>query len=137
MNDTAEKFADEINNILPNIKSGTLRFFGVWFGRPYDNLHHIVSASANANVLKLIFNEGEILEISEPTSCTFSSSHFEIQNSRKVVWKWYSYGLPKTDKNLYYYNFDVEGDKVQMTTNVTWFSEQQAPQITEAAIKIY
>ena len=137
MNVTAEKFADEVNNLLPNIKVGTLCFFGVWFGRPYDNWHYIVRADANDNVLRITFNEGETLDVSNPMSCNLSSSQFEIRNAQKVLWKWYSYGLPKTNENLFYYNFEVNVDEVQMTTNVTWFIEQQVPHITESAVKIY
>jgi hypothetical protein len=137
MNGTAEKYADEINKLLPNIKVGTLRFFGVWFGRPYDNWHQAVKAGAKEDVLQVTFGEGEILEILAPTSCTFSSSQFEIRHARKVLWKWYSYGSPQTEENLFYYEFEVHGDQVQMTTNVTWYKEEQAPQITELAVKIY
>ena len=137
MNDPAEKWADEINKILPNIKVGTLRFFGVWFGRPYDNWHYVIKAEAKDNLLTITFNEGETLEISNPRSCTFSSNQFEIRNAQTVLWKWHSYGLPKTDENLYYYEFEVKDNTVKMKTNVNWFTEEQVPQIAEPAVKMH
>ena len=137
MNDTAEKFADEINQLLPNIKVGSLCFFGVWFGRPYDNWHYVVRADAHDNVLTITISEGETLEVSNPSSCSFSSNQFEIRSARSVLWKWHSYGLSKIDENLYYYDFKVNNSEVQMTTNITWFTEKQVPQITESAVKMY
>jgi hypothetical protein len=137
MENFVKQFADDINGLLPNIKSGTLRFFGVWFGKPMDNWHRIVSANANGNVLTIIFNEGEVLEVSEPKTCLFSSSHFEIRNAQRVLWKWHYYGRPKTDGNLYYYDFEFEDKVIRMKTNVDWFTEKQVAQITEPAIRIY
>ena len=31
-----EALGDELRRSLPNIKNGSLRFWGVWFGGPYD-----------------------------------------------------------------------------------------------------
>ena len=33
--------ADRISAALPNIKAGSLRIWGEWFGKPYDNFHTI------------------------------------------------------------------------------------------------
>lgn len=137
MNDSAEKSADAINKLLPNIKVGTLRFFGVWFGRPYDNWHRVVRADAKDNVLTITFNEGETLEITDPTAYTYSSNQFDIRKAHKVVWKWHSYGMPKTDANLYYYEFEANDSAVTMMTNVNWFTEEQVPQFEEPAVKMY
>lgn len=137
MSDAVKKFAEDINNLLPNIKYGTLRFFGVWFGRPYDNIHKIIEANFDNDILRILFNEDEILEVSQPNTCHFSLDNFEILNAKKVLWKWYYYGRPKIDKNLYFYNFEVEGKIVKLRTNVTWFVEKQVPDIRESAVKIY
>jgi hypothetical protein len=37
----ATKISELIARLLPHVKAGTLRFFGEWFGRPYDNMHAI------------------------------------------------------------------------------------------------
>jgi hypothetical protein len=36
----------EIANLLRHVKRGTLRFWGEWFGRQYDNIHIVVSCDA-------------------------------------------------------------------------------------------
>ena len=137
MNDTVNKYAEDINKLLPNIKVGALRFFGVWFGRPHDNWHSVVKADAYENILSITFGEGETLDVSNPISCNFSSTQFEIRHADKVLWKWHSYGSPKTDDNLYYYEFELSNNEVQMITNVSWYKEEQVPQIAEPAVKMY
>jgi hypothetical protein len=57
----AQQAADQIRAANPNVKSGTLRFRGHWFGRPYDNYHRLVGCDSEFDVLKLYFNEGEVL----------------------------------------------------------------------------
>jgi hypothetical protein len=47
------QLAERINAALP-VKSGALRVWGDWFGRPYDNMHVIVSASSEATAFELI-----------------------------------------------------------------------------------
>jgi hypothetical protein len=52
---TPEEIRDLIMATPP---SGTLRIWGDWFGRPYDNAHRIVSAAVDANTL-LIGMDGD------------------------------------------------------------------------------
>jgi hypothetical protein len=44
----AARVRDAILGALPNVKSGTLRIWGDWFGRPHDNIHRITGATADA-----------------------------------------------------------------------------------------
>jgi hypothetical protein len=65
-----EKIYNQLNKALPNIKSGTLRFWGEWFGRPYDNMHTLVRCEYAHDVLTLYFNEGEVLSVWNPKALT-------------------------------------------------------------------
>src|SRR4051812_37086562 len=94
-----EQLAERIRNAVPNIKTGSLRFWGVWFGRPYDNCHCIVGSGGDANVLHLYFNEDEILSVWAPNGLTLNRSTFQILDAERVRWEWFYYGRPKIDAN--------------------------------------
>jgi hypothetical protein len=47
--------------------SGSLCVFGDWFGRPMDNCHQLVSHEEKEGYVRLTFNEGETLEVWEPS----------------------------------------------------------------------
>lgn len=133
----ANEIAERINNLLPRIKKGTLRFFGQWFGRPYDNVHTIESAGAKDNFLILIFNEKETLFVWNPSSFKINEDEFQIKFASRVFWQWYSYGNSQTPENLYYQDFVVEGDEIKAKTNVDWYKPNLQPKLSEPAVKIY
>jgi hypothetical protein len=137
MNDSIENHVLEINKLIPNIKAGSLRFFGVWFGKPYDNCHKLVKAESTSDLLLLTFNEGETLEIISPKGLDYSSEQFEIQHAKQVIWNWYYYGREKMSSNLFHYKFMVAGNNVLLSTNATWYAEKQIAQLSEPAVKIY
>jgi hypothetical protein len=74
----ATEIAERIASALPDLKRGTLRMFGDWFGRPWDNLHTIVAAEAEENCLILHFDEGETLRVWEPGGDEADASLFRI-----------------------------------------------------------
>ena len=63
----AARIADQIRQGLPTLKRGTLRFWGQWFGRPYDNIHTITGASSDRDALVVNFDNGETLLILRPS----------------------------------------------------------------------
>jgi hypothetical protein len=87
----ANEIVLRINNLLPRVKKGTLRFFGEWFGRPYDNVHSIESAEAKDHRLILTLNEKETLSIWNPSSFKINEDEFQIDIASRVFWQWYSY----------------------------------------------
>jgi hypothetical protein len=54
MNET-QKIFDQISNAIPNIKPGTMRFWGEWFGKPYDNQHKLVKCEVNPRFTEIGF----------------------------------------------------------------------------------
>lgn len=81
-------------------KGGTLRFWGDWFGRPYDNFHKPVSAEHNGSVLTIRFDNGERLTVFEPSGIVNEQNDFHIESASKIVWEWYYYGRVRTPENL-------------------------------------
>lgn len=84
--------------ILKN--GGSLRFWGDWFGRPYDNFHRPVSAELDGSVLTMLFDNGERLTVYEPSGIVNKPNDFHIAHASKIVWEWYNYGRERTPENL-------------------------------------
>lgn len=82
------------------LKGGTLRFWGEWFGRPFDNYHRVINADFTENILVISFDNGEICTIYNPQNIVNEKNEFSISNASKIVWEWYSYGRKHTSQNL-------------------------------------
>lgn len=79
---------------------GSLRFWGEWFGRPYDNFHTPVSAELAGNVLTIRFENGERCTVFDPSEIVNEPNDFHIAHASKIVWEWFYYGREKTPENL-------------------------------------
>jgi len=84
---------------MAEVKQGTLRVFGDWFGKPYDNWHVPVSTHADGDELVIVFHEDEELRVRDPAGWRFTSEVFCIRHASCVTWRWCSYGRPKTAEN--------------------------------------
>jgi len=132
----AERIAGVIKDKLPEIKAGSLRFWGSWFGRPYDNLHRLVNCEFDDNLLGLHFNESEVLRIWEPEIATIDGKTFRIEDARRVRWEWFSYGRPKIPANLYFEDFTRELTRITVDTNVDWYTPSFHTDLSLPAVEI-
>lgn len=133
----ASKIAERIEHILPHVKAGTMRFFGEWFGRPYDNMHVIKHAEAKDNRLVITCDQRETLSIWNPSGFKISEKEFQIDSASRVLWQWYYYGRPQTSENLFYFDYFFEGDELKAKTNVDFYEPKLQPDPAEPAVKIY
>ena len=101
----AEKIVEQLSGNLSNVKSGGLRIWGQWFGRPMDNWHSLVACEAEGNNLLLKFNEDETLCVWAPRQAVISDKIFRIKDADRVRWEWFCYGRPKTPSNRYFEDF--------------------------------
>ena len=136
MNEAA-KIAERIGHLLPRIKAGTLRFFGEWFGRPYDNMHVIKRAEAKDDCLIVTFDQREMLSVWNPSGFKINEKEFQIDSASRVLWQWYYYGRPQTPQNLYYFDYFFEGNELMAKTNVDFYEPHLQPNPNEVAVKIY
>lgn len=81
-------------------KSGTLRFWGDWSGRPYDNFHVPVSAELAENMLTILFKDGGKCVVYEPSGIVNEPEDFHVERASRVVWEWYYYGKEHIPENL-------------------------------------
>jgi len=109
---TPDQLASQITALLPRIKSGTLRFFGEWFGREWDNHHEVTCATADGDDLIVNFDEGEELTVSRPRAAKISPDDFLIRNADRARWQWFYYGRPQIPENRYLLEYVRKGDRV-------------------------
>lgn len=126
--------AEQFMSLDETTRSGSLRFFGVWFGRPLDNYHTSIDASLEGNLLKISFDQGEMLEVWNPSEIVVTEKMLKIPHATKVKWTWHSYGEPKSPENKMYYEYTVAGEEVQMETSSPY---PENPSTKEAAVELY
>jgi len=128
--------AAHIQQLLPHVHSGTLRYWGVWFGRPHDNQHSIVRAEADGDCLTLHFNEEETLRVWHPSGCEIDTQQFIIRAASRVLWQWYWYGRPHTPGNLMSEELVRDGATVSFQSTLPG-QHTQTPSIHEPAVQIH
>jgi hypothetical protein len=135
MNESA-RIAEQIKKMLPGVKAGTLRFWGVWFGRPHDNVHTLLECDAIDAVLRMRFNEDEILTLWFPQGLTMDDSTFQISDAERVRWEWFYYGRSRTDENRFFYDFIKTGKSVVASSNVNWSQPKMRTNRSLPAVEI-
>lgn len=86
-----KNIAEKIMELGQEIKSGSLKIYGCWFGRPMDNYHISTQASFDRELLKITFEGGEILEIWNPSEVVVDGIILKIPKASKVRWSWHYY----------------------------------------------
>jgi hypothetical protein len=117
----AESIANRIREASPQLKRGTLRFWGSWFGRPYDNFHSLVRCESDQDLLRMYFDEDEVLSVWVPSGLILEESTFEIRDAERVKWEWFAYGRPKIPANRFFQDFVNNGNSVAASTNLDWY----------------
>jgi len=134
MTTPAEKYAALLNREVGRLKFGSLCFWGVWFGKPYDNQHRITGADGQADLLHVGFDGGELLSVWSPVGLEASTSIFQIAAADRVRWEWYYYGRPQTPENLYFEDY-LRGQAGK--TNANWYQPNLIPVSGSPAVAMY
>ena len=121
---------------VPNVKAGTLRFWGDWFGKPHDNIHRVVRCSATENALVVEFDAGERLVVENPKGVSASPNEFYITDATRLRWEWFYYGRPQTSENLYFMEYARSKDGVAGSTNVDWYEHTFSTSSHAKAVEI-
>jgi hypothetical protein len=133
---SAVEIAAHIQHLLPSVHSGTLRFWGVWFGRPYDNYHNIVRVEAEDDCLIIHFDNEETLRVWHPAQCQIDPKQFIIRSASRVLWQWYWYGRPHAPGNLMTDDFNREALSVRFDTTFP-IQRDVKPNIHQPAVQIH
>jgi hypothetical protein len=116
--------------------NGSLCVFGDWFGRPMDNWHRLVSHEENEGYIQLNFNEGETLQVWEPSGFRFEGKSFIIQHASRVRWEWFYYGRPQLPENRFFVEHSLTADGVEAESNVNWAPHNFKPSKANPAVSI-
>lgn len=133
---TAQSMCDAISEMLPDVISGSIRFWGEWFGGRKDNWHSIVRCEAEGNTLQVWFNEGERLTVENPICLEIGKNVFAINGADRILWEWHYYGLPASPETLYFEEFVRTSETLIATTNMDWFEPDLRPSRREKAVEI-
>jgi hypothetical protein len=96
---------------------GTLCVFGGWFGRPHDNWHSVTAYELKDGHLRLLFNEGETLDIWGARGFRKEGKGFVIQGADRVRWEWFYYGRPKIPENRFFREHVVKDGGIEVAYN--------------------
>ena len=132
----AAAVASHIQRLLPDVYSGSLCFWGIWFGRPHDNLHSLLRAEAESDCLMLHFNDEEILKVWQPAGWRIDTHEFVIHSASRVLWQWYWYGRPHAPENLMSQDFVHQGAEVTFQGTFP-ISTPGRPTLLEPAVQIH
>lgn|SRR5487761_1778629 len=131
-----QHIAAEIRRTLPEVRGGSFRFWGVWFGRPQDNQHRLVDCKGERDLLRLRFDEGEALSVWCPNKVRIGPSVFRIGCATKIRWEWFAYGRPKTPENFYFEEFFRRFCWISSRTNVDWYEPHLNPRPWKPAVEM-
>ncbi len=106
--DNVDEFISKIQNSQKTIKSGTLRFFGDWFGRPMDNCHEVTRIEFIENELVIEFCNNSLVSIIEPNGIILENDNFTLKNANKVR---YEYGNSSSNTRLRKYYIEYIASK--------------------------
>jgi hypothetical protein len=119
----AKKFFEDKKFHPEQLKSGSLRFYGTWFGKPLDNYHKTIRLNyiELEDCLVFEFDEGEILSIWNPKQILMENNHFSIREASWVRWTWYDYGKDKTPEHLLFIEYYQNKNTITGRSNVESF----------------
>ncbi len=130
------ELCEQLSANIASIKPGALRFWGIWFGRPYDNQHRIVSVATHQDSLVFTFDEGETLTVVEPKGMRVNEREFRIQSASVVRWEWFYYGRPQEPTNRFFEEFTDNGSGISFSTNADWSAKDSRPDRRFAAVEM-
>lgn len=132
----AETAARDLSRYIGSLPNRALRIYGDWFGKPYDNCHRCVSATADDRDLIVTFDEGEILTVQDPDGWEFNPETFRVERASKVTWRWHLYGRPKTPASLRTIEHRRSNDRVVASVSKDADLYPFAPTTDNAAVEM-
>jgi len=117
-------FRNAIHDNLGNLRAGALRFWGGWFGKPYDNLHRIVGADFRDDTVIISFDQAETLIIDAPRHWSLKAGTFLVGEADRVRFQWFLYGASPSRMSLRFNEYRRTASGVEFATD---FHEQGRP----------
>jgi hypothetical protein len=116
--------------------TGTLRIFGDWFGRPFDNVHRVVSADVRDDLLVIAMDDGEVLTVTNPSDIEIGAGAFRIGRADRVRLEWFAYGQPRESADRYEQEHWVDGDRVRAVSSAELYGPSFSPSLEHPAVEL-
>lgn len=130
------QIANEVRALIPEPDGLSLKIWGNWFGKPYDNNHKIIACKEDADIIRIQFDMAEVLTVWSPRGRKIDKSTFFIRGAARVRWEWFYYGRPQTPENRYFEDFKRANGIVTAETNVDWADLKLKPDLSQVAIEL-
>lgn len=98
-----------------NVRNGSIRFWGEWFGRPFDNYHTVIETcwTKDNDVLVIKFDQGEVAMIYNPKNIVSSEQEFSVKDASLITFEWFYYGREHILENLNHLEYrSINNNKV-------------------------
>jgi len=134
---TSDDLRDAISEQLQSLHPGSLTFWGIWFGKPYDNSHRIVGADSSDGTAVIFFDHAETLIVDQPRGWSVGRGRLLIRNATRVRFQWFPYGrLPSRD-SLRFEEYRRVAGRVEFTTDFMSDLRKPSLQIAEPAVQLH
>lgn len=102
---------------LSTLRSGSLSFYGQWFGRPYDNFHRITGAWSFEDSIVIYFDQAETLIIEAPSDWSLDDGKLLVREAARVQFQWFYYGRAPSRETLHFQEYRRAENGLRFTTN--------------------
>lgn len=117
MSGTYSDIAAAIEALPERNRSGSLKIWGAWFGRPMDNSHICQSRTSEHDYITLHFDKNERLRVWNPGPLITPGNTLIIETATKVRWEWYYYGRPQLAENLMFKEYVLKDGSIVFNSN--------------------
>lgn len=102
---------------LGALRSGSLCFWGNWFGRPFDNIHRIVGVDALDGTIAIFFDHGESLIIESPRNWSLADGCLSVAEADRIRFQWFYYGRLPSRETLQFEEYRLYEDRLTFATD--------------------
>ena len=122
--------SDELRNAiyaqLDSLRSGSLSFWGLWFGKPHDNVHRIVGADSLDGTAIIYFDHAESLIVERPRSWSLDRGCLLVREAERVRFQWFYYGQLPSREALHFNEYRWSEGHVTFATD---FQPERLPEL--------
>ena len=104
-------FMKYFNTSDRSLNSGTLRFYGDWFGRPMDNCHIPNRVFFKNDSMYILFDDDYLITIVEPKNISIDNFIFSVRKATTVKYEYGHYGR-NNESRKYFIEYAEELDGI-------------------------
>ena len=127
---TSHQLRNAIYEQMSSLRSGSLTFWGNWFGGRFDNIHRIVGADSMDDTAVIYFDHAESLVIKEPEGWSLDGGHLLVREAELVRFQWFYYGRLPSRGTLQFQEYRRVDGRLAFNTD---FPTGRSPELQETS----